>query len=69
MRAARHRARWAAAVVLLAWLAAIAGAAPPAVRAAPAQAPAFHLPLLSSGTISLADFKGKPVVLLFWAPW
>jgi peroxiredoxin len=37
--------------------------------AAPARAPEFHLPLLSGGTISLADFKGRPLILLFWAPW
>ena len=38
-------------------------------RAAPRPAPAFRLPLLSGGTIGLADLKGRPAVLLFWAPW
>lgn len=38
-------------------------------QAAPRPAPAFRLPLLSGGTIGLADLKGRPAVLLFWAPW
>ena len=33
-------------------------------------APAFDLPRLTgSGTISLADLKGKPAVINFWASW
>jgi cytochrome c biogenesis protein CcmG/thiol:disulfide interchange protein DsbE len=32
-------------------------------------APAFTLELLDGGTLSLADLKGSPVILLFWAPW
>jgi cytochrome c biogenesis protein CcmG/thiol:disulfide interchange protein DsbE len=32
-------------------------------------APARTLPKLDGGTASLADFKGKPVVLNFWASW
>jgi peroxiredoxin len=27
------------------------------------------LPLLSGGTVGLADFRGRPLILLFWAPW
>lgn len=32
-------------------------------------APAFDLPALGGGTISLASLKGKVVVLDFWATW
>ena len=33
-------------------------------------APAFSLPRLDApGTISLADYRGHPVVLNFWASW
>jgi cytochrome c biogenesis protein CcmG/thiol:disulfide interchange protein DsbE len=31
--------------------------------------PAFTMPLLGGGSISLADLRGKPVVLNFWASW
>lgn len=35
-----------------------------------AVAPAFNLPLLDGKTtLRLADMKGSPIVLLFWAPW
>jgi len=43
--------------------------APHAVGAAPVRAPDFRLPLLGGGTVGLAAYKGKPVILLFWAPW
>jgi peroxiredoxin len=32
-------------------------------------APAFTAPAYRGGSISLADFKGHPVVLNFWASW
>lgn len=32
-------------------------------------APAFTLELLDGKTLSLAEYKGSPVILLFWAPW
>lgn len=40
-----------------------------AVDAASVRAPDFHLPLLGGGTTGLAAYKGRPVILLFWAPW
>jgi cytochrome oxidase Cu insertion factor (SCO1/SenC/PrrC family) len=41
----------------------------PAMQAAPRPAPAFSLELFNGQTLTLADLKGKAVLLLFWAPW
>lgn len=57
--------RWVGVVVLVAALV----VAPVAAQAAPAIAPAFTLDLFSGKTLSLADLKGRAVVLLFWAEW
>lgn len=52
--------------VLLAML--LTGVLPGQARGA--VAPAFTLPLLDGkGAVSLADMKGSPLILLFWAPW
>jgi len=32
-------------------------------------APDFHLPDLDGAEVNLSDFKGKPVLLNFWAGW
>lgn len=32
-------------------------------------APAFRLPTVDGGTVALADLRGKPVVVNFWATW
>ncbi len=33
------------------------------------EAPAFYLKSLNGGKVSLSDFKGKPVLITFWATW
>jgi cytochrome oxidase Cu insertion factor (SCO1/SenC/PrrC family) len=33
------------------------------------QAPAFSLKGLDGNPVSLSDFKGKPVLIVFWATW
>jgi cytochrome oxidase Cu insertion factor (SCO1/SenC/PrrC family) len=48
---------------------ALALVALPAAPAAPRMAPGFTLPLLDGTMLSLADLKGRAVILLFWAPW
>ncbi len=46
----------------------LAGVSPEQARGA--VAPAFTLPLLDGKTtLRLADMKGSPIILLFWAPW
>jgi len=32
-------------------------------------APAFQLQSLAGGAVSLADYKGRPVIVNFWATW
>jgi hypothetical protein len=41
----------------------------PVAQAAGGPAPAFSLELFNGQTLTLADLKGKAVLLLFWAPW
>lgn len=33
------------------------------------EAPAFHLATLSGPSVRLADLRGRPVLLYFWATW
>lgn len=62
-RARKHFVGLAVGAVVLAAL--LSAQAP----AAAAPAPAFTLKLLDGTTLSLAEYKGSPVILLFWAPW
>lgn len=61
--AGRARCGALAALIVLSLAGAVSGQAPRA------PAPAFTLQLLGGGALSLAQMKGSPVVLLFWAPW
>ncbi len=36
---------------------------------APGLAPMFALEGLDGKPVSLASYKGSPIILLFWAPW
>jgi cytochrome oxidase Cu insertion factor (SCO1/SenC/PrrC family) len=68
--------RWSAVLLLAALLAAPALAAGPDYAGMqiqsydpPKAAPAFALPDLDGKTVRLEDFKGKVVMLVFWATW
>lgn len=75
-------ARFAAASMLAAALWATAAAAQPAAAPSPAwekmgvslyespkAAPAFALPALDGRTVRLEDYRGKLLLLFFWATW
>ncbi len=49
-------------------LAAAPGAAAPGARLG-APAPDFAVPATTGGVLGLAEFRGRPVVLNFWATW
>jgi thiol-disulfide isomerase/thioredoxin len=40
-----------------------------ATRTTPAEAASFEIPLKSGGTFRMAEQRGKPVLLTFWASW
>jgi cytochrome oxidase Cu insertion factor (SCO1/SenC/PrrC family) len=42
---------------------------PAAAGPGPSPAPGFTLEGLDGKPVSLAAYKGSPVILLFWAPW
>ena len=73
-------ARFAAAGVLAALWTTVAAAQPAAAPAVwekmgvsvyelPKPAPVFALPALDGRTVRLEDYRGKPVLLFFWATW
>jgi peroxiredoxin len=39
------------------------------VYESPGPAPAFALPALDGRTVRLEDYRGKPLLLFFWATW
>ena len=76
------RTRFAAAGVLAAALWATVAAAQPAAAPSPAwekmgvsvyeppkPAPAFALPALDGRTVRLEDYRGTPLLRVFWATW
>jgi cytochrome c biogenesis protein CcmG, thiol:disulfide interchange protein DsbE len=64
----RHASTRCAAALAVAVIA-LAALSPARAAAAPGPAPAFTLERLDGQTLSLADYRGSPVILLFWAPW
>lgn len=68
--------RWPAAVVLLAVLLSTTATAAPDFAAVdiqryepPKAAPEFALPNLEGRQVRLSEFKGKVVLLFYWATW
>jgi cytochrome oxidase Cu insertion factor (SCO1/SenC/PrrC family) len=68
--------RWPAAVFAIALLLPVMAAGAPDFAAlsiqrydAPKAAPAFTLPDLEGRKVQLADYKGKVVLLFYWATW
>ena len=47
----------------------LAAVVPTHAGAGPGLAPMFALEELNGKPVSLAAYKGSPVILLFWAPW
>jgi AhpC/TSA family protein len=62
-----QRAQRALSVLLV--LLAVSLVGPISGQARRTPAPGFTLPTLDGKTVSLAEMKGSPIVLLFWAPW
>lgn len=64
-----------AVLVILVVLAALAGCSDDAARVTGQpegdrkEAPEFSLPGLEGGTVRLADFRGEPLLINFWASW
>ena len=58
-----------ASLIKLAFAASFLGLAACGAPAGSRQAPEFSLPDLAGRTVSLASFRGKPVLVNFWATW
>lgn len=50
-------------------IALLLSACAPSSAGAPRSAPGFALPSLDGRTVTLREFRGRPVVLNFWATW
>lgn len=61
--------RRAGALALAVAVATLAATLPAHAGAGPSPAPMFTLEGFDGKPVSLAAYKGSPVILLFWAPW
>lgn len=66
------RGLWSAVTILMALALLLTSCSIGSVSPAPhmgATAPDFTLPTLDGGTVTLSQFRGKPVFINFWATW
>jgi len=56
-------------LIILTSMLLVTGCAAPSVARVGESAPDFQLENLDGQTISLSDFRGKPVLINFWATW
>ena len=56
-------------LIILTWVLLVTGCTEPSVARVGGPAPDFRLENLDGKSISLGDFRGKPVLINFWATW